>query len=283
MSLPYMPLYIADYMADAGHLPTLAHGAYMLLLFNYWQRQGPLPDDDFTLQGVTKLGDSDWEKLKPHLARFFQSRDGFWHHKRVDEELERANEKIEQARNKGRRSAEQRLNRSSTAVEQQFGIGSTTKVKGKGNTTTLISDEISGSGSASATTTTELDEKEIERRCVQATNWKFTRGFGSIVDLVRSGVDLDSRILPILRTLADDPKINSWAYAATAISDPRREAAPSAREVELVWVKPESPEWQAMLDAGKKLSFLKSQLKPLPGGGEAMPIARTALPSRATA
>lgn len=255
----------------------------MLLLFNYWQRQGPLPDDDFTLQGVTKLGDADWEKLKPHLARFFQSRDGFWHHKRVDEELERANEKIEQARNKGRRSAEQRLNRGSTAAEQQLDTGSTTKVKGKGNTTTLISDEISGSGSAGATTTTELDEKEIERRCVQATKWNFTRGFGSIVDLVRSGVDLEDRILPILRTLADDPKITSWAYAATAISDPRREAAPSAREVELVWIRPDTPEWQSMLAAGKKESFLRDQLRKSPDGLEAMPIARAALPQQGAA
>lgn len=80
-ALPYMPLYIADYMADAGHLPTIGHGAYMLLLLNYWQRQKPLPADDFYLQGITKLSDSDWERLRPHLAKFFQERDGHWHHK----------------------------------------------------------------------------------------------------------------------------------------------------------------------------------------------------------
>lgn len=41
-SIPYMPLYVADYMADASHLSTEEHGAYLLLLLGYWQRGKPL-------------------------------------------------------------------------------------------------------------------------------------------------------------------------------------------------------------------------------------------------
>jgi hypothetical protein len=39
----WMPLWIADYLAVAGHLRALESGAYLHLIMHYWQRGG-LPD-----------------------------------------------------------------------------------------------------------------------------------------------------------------------------------------------------------------------------------------------
>lgn len=87
--LPYFPLYAADYLADTRHLSTQEHGAYLLLLLNYWMRGG-LPTDDAQLARIAGLATREWNKARPVLAAFFE--DG-WIHLRVDAELAKAKDK----------------------------------------------------------------------------------------------------------------------------------------------------------------------------------------------
>lgn len=91
MSKPdaWMPLYIGDYLRDTTRLTTEQHGAYLLLIMDYWTN-GPLPDDDLALSQVTRLQASVWKKNRPAIARLFMISDGEWHHKRIDEEREKA-------------------------------------------------------------------------------------------------------------------------------------------------------------------------------------------------
>jgi uncharacterized protein YdaU (DUF1376 family) len=85
MNRPWMPLYVGDYLGDAGHLTTAQHGAYLLLMMHYW-RKGELPDDDRQLSKITKLPLRTWCEYRPTLQDFFYEG---WKHKRIDAELAR--------------------------------------------------------------------------------------------------------------------------------------------------------------------------------------------------
>lgn len=88
MSRPWMPLYVADYLADTGHLSTLEHGAYLLLIMHYWQNGG-LPAEDEKLARIARLRPAEWKKVRSTLVDMF---DAEWRHGRIDAELAKAQE-----------------------------------------------------------------------------------------------------------------------------------------------------------------------------------------------
>jgi uncharacterized protein YdaU (DUF1376 family) len=106
--LPYMPMWIADYLADTTHLDCRQHGAYFLLLCAYWQKQGPLPDNDRHLAAITKSTPHAWRAMRETMAEFFAIKDGHWVHKRVEAELAKALDTVALAKNRGARGAETR-------------------------------------------------------------------------------------------------------------------------------------------------------------------------------
>ena len=127
-ALPYMPLYVADYLADAAHLTTEEHGAYLLLIMTYWQRGKPLPADPDRLARIARLSNERWTDVERTLNDFFLVIDGHWHHKRINAELEKVRDKTEKAKRAGAASAsarkatpvQQTLNGRSTDVQQTF-------------------------------------------------------------------------------------------------------------------------------------------------------------------
>jgi uncharacterized protein YdaU (DUF1376 family) len=83
MSRPWMALWIGDYLKDTGHLRTVDHGAYLLLIMHYWTTGG-LPDDDAQLARVAKMTQNEWLAARSTIQAFFT--DG-WKHRRIEFEL----------------------------------------------------------------------------------------------------------------------------------------------------------------------------------------------------
>ena len=86
----WIPIYIGDLLADTLHLSRADFGSYLLLIFAYWRRRGPLPDDDDALSEIARVAVRDWAPVRKVLAEFFQIGGGVWRHKRIDAELETA-------------------------------------------------------------------------------------------------------------------------------------------------------------------------------------------------
>ena len=85
-----MPLYVADYLSKTGHLSTVEHGAYMLLIMQYWTQES-LPDNDKILSQITRLRVERWKSVRPQLEPFFTIELGrVWRHSRIDDELKKA-------------------------------------------------------------------------------------------------------------------------------------------------------------------------------------------------
>ena len=91
-----------------------------------------------------------------------------------------------------------------------------------------IDTEEAATAASSAGAGEKLDEKEVERRCVQATDWLSTSGISAIVDLIAEGYSLEDRILPMLRTIAGELRVRGqppprvWAFAMKPIRAPTR-------------------------------------------------------------
>lgn len=108
----WMPLFIGDYLADTTRLTTEQHGAYLLLIMDYW-RNGAPPDDDSILANITKMQQRDWKKIKHAVLTFFTLVDGAWTHSRIEKELEDAAAGKKKAEEKAKKAAEARWGKAS--------------------------------------------------------------------------------------------------------------------------------------------------------------------------
>jgi uncharacterized protein YdaU (DUF1376 family) len=102
-----MPFFVGDYLSATGRLTTEQHGAYLLILLDYW-KNGPPPADDAVLAQIARLSPAAWKKAKPALIGFFDVRDGQLIQKRVERERDRAAEITEERSKAGKAGAEKR-------------------------------------------------------------------------------------------------------------------------------------------------------------------------------
>src|SRR5690554_2454758 len=123
-ALPYIQLYPADYLADTMHLTTEEHGAYLLLIFNYWQTGKAIPKK--RLQKIARIPNDRWPSVEDSLSEFFSDDGECWTHERIERDLESVNGALEQRVRAGKASAEARKRAKQTKNEREGNDRSTT-------------------------------------------------------------------------------------------------------------------------------------------------------------
>ncbi|MFP4004622.1 MAG: YdaU family protein [Alphaproteobacteria bacterium] len=96
----WMPLYVGDYLRDTQHLSAAQSGAYLHLIMHYWVTGDCLNDCDSVLWRIAKADSLEHfqTEIRPFLEPFFRISHGKWRHKRVDEELAKAQKNKEAQR-----------------------------------------------------------------------------------------------------------------------------------------------------------------------------------------
>jgi uncharacterized protein YdaU (DUF1376 family) len=84
-----MPLYIGDYLSNTGRLNTEQHGAYLLLIMDYWVN-GRFPDDDKLLSQITRMPTEKWQSIRDVISKYFALENSEWIHERIEKEKGKA-------------------------------------------------------------------------------------------------------------------------------------------------------------------------------------------------
>lgn len=153
----WMPLYVADYLADTRHLSTTEHGAYLLLIMHAWTNNGQLPLDETRLARIAGLSSREWSASREIILQFFGMQEDGYRHKRIDAELSRTDEIIEKRRRAGKASAASRRQRSANTCSTHVGTHASTPAPTHGQQTARPSQSpyVSASANAAADTAQE--------------------------------------------------------------------------------------------------------------------------------
>lgn len=97
--------YMGDYLRDTLRLPMIQDGAYNRLIDAYYAEERPLPlkkEELYTMARATSKAER--EAVDAVVQRFFREMADGYHHKRIDEEIEKAEAKAEANRQNGKLS-----------------------------------------------------------------------------------------------------------------------------------------------------------------------------------
>jgi uncharacterized protein YdaU (DUF1376 family) len=86
MSRAFIAFYMGDYARDTGHLSTIEHGAYFLLLQHCWVH-GTIPCKPDSRAKLAKVSLRQWYKIRTNIDPFF---DDQGRNKRATKEIEKA-------------------------------------------------------------------------------------------------------------------------------------------------------------------------------------------------
>lgn len=85
----YVQFHIGDWISDTDTLTASERGIYIDLVMRYYKNEGPL-SDDLCKRIARAYANAEQEDMHYVLQNFFTYHAGAWHHKRCDEEIEKA-------------------------------------------------------------------------------------------------------------------------------------------------------------------------------------------------
>ena len=227
MSAPWMPLYVADYLADTGHLNAAEHGAYMLLIMHYW-RTGGLPADEGQLQRIARMSGAEWKRSRDTLAAFFNDD---WTHDRIEQELSKSTKKSEARAGAGSRGGQAKAERAKALKTNKPNVANATILLEQKDAVALASSSLSLSDIVSLRST---------MACVSA-NDGFATWYGgyphkvgrsdaekAFRKIVAAGtVALDTLVEGVERYRRTKPPDRSWCNPATWLNGERWKDRPA--------------------------------------------------------
>jgi uncharacterized protein YdaU (DUF1376 family) len=222
----WMPVYVADYLADTGHLSAAEHGAYLLLLMHYWRTASPLSSQEEQLRRIARMSLDEWQGAAPTILAFFRlGEDGLYHHKRVDAELARAVALVEQRSNAGKASAERRRQRNPNDRSTNVATGEPTERQRNARPSPtpspppIVVDVAGGRACVDEILPTARDAVLDALGCRNDPNW--FGDAGRVEAWLRDGADLERDILPTVKRImagrSEPPR--SLKYFDRAIAD----------------------------------------------------------------
>jgi uncharacterized protein YdaU (DUF1376 family) len=283
---------ISKWRGGTGILSDRAYRVYHVIVEEIYLEEGPIPLHERRLAGAANRSVRDFRAALQELVEAGKLRieDGRIQNERAGSELGAIFKNRENAAKGGRNSVENPANTGREPVEH---LPNTMRVDGECTSNShrkeagradLINENKTGDKAPLASANKpkreeksreekkredsaaadENDFDEAERRCVEATGWTRTDGFSAIAGLIKQGISLEERILPLLREIARDRRSRgleppgSWAWAAKAIGDPSRRVPVFKPEIETVFIKQNSTGWQALIASGRRETFLRT-------------------------
>lgn len=170
-ALPYIQLYVADYLADTMHLTTEEHGAYLLLIFNYWQTGKPIPKP--RLARIARLSNDRWISVEASLSEFFNDNGNEWEHKRIEADLDAVHSAQSQRSAAGKASAEARKNKKATTRQRKSNERSTTdEIPLNDNSTNIDTDTDTDTDTEETPPPARTDEFDSRIKFAMSEDWQ---------------------------------------------------------------------------------------------------------------
>lgn len=129
MSLEWFEFHPKSFLTDTMRLNTEAKGAYLLLLLDYYEKEGPAPDDDDVLAAIAGLPLDVWQRHRKVIQPLFNVDGGLWHHATCANVIADAKARMARQSEAGKTAARKRWNKDADRNADRSAIGNTNRMR----------------------------------------------------------------------------------------------------------------------------------------------------------